>query len=84
MHTRFAPVRDCFHDLLAAGRETGASLTVWYDGHPVIDLVGGSRTSAGASDGTDPERGFAFAYATARLAEHDRVDELVEALHSCL
>lgn len=41
MHARFAPVRDCFHDLFAAGRETGAGLAVWYDGEPVVDLVGG-------------------------------------------
>ena len=41
MHARFAPVRDCFHDLLAGGRETGAGLTVWYDGRPVVELVGG-------------------------------------------
>ena len=46
MHPRFAPVRDCFHDLFAAGRETGAGLTIWYDGHPVVDLVGGSRGGA--------------------------------------
>lgn len=186
MHARFAPVRDCFHDLFAAGRETGAGLSIWYDGEPVVDLVGspgwpaghpgqrllgreaGGRalpadagrpgavpavnlhaTAAGLArlyagllaDGTldgvrlfsadlvaeatrvqydgpdlvldrraywtlgmqrepdgswgmggiggssawaDPERGYTFAYATARLAEHDRVDELVEALHSCL
>ena len=44
MHARFAPVRDCFHDLLASGRETGAGLTIWYDGQPVVDLVGGSRS----------------------------------------
>ncbi|MEH0935746.1 serine hydrolase domain-containing protein [Micromonospora psammae] len=41
MHARFAPVRDCFHDLLATGRETGAGLTVRYDGAPVVDLVAG-------------------------------------------
>ncbi|MEH0842482.1 serine hydrolase domain-containing protein [Micromonospora sp. CPCC 205711] len=41
MHARFAPVRDCFHDLLADGRETGAGLTVWYDGRPVVELAGG-------------------------------------------
>ena len=41
MHARFAPVRDCFHDLFAAGRETGAGLSIWYDGEPVVDLVGG-------------------------------------------
>ncbi|MEU5721205.1 serine hydrolase domain-containing protein [Micromonospora sp. NPDC047738] len=41
MHARFAPVRDCFHDLLATGRETGAGLTIWYDGQPVVDLTGG-------------------------------------------
>ncbi|SIN29128.1 serine hydrolase domain-containing protein [Micromonospora cremea] len=52
MHARFAPVRDCFHDLFATGRENGASLTVWYDGHPVIDLVGGSRTTAEAGAAT--------------------------------
>ena len=47
MHARFAPVRDCFHDLLAAGRETGAGLTIWYDGQPVVDLIGGSRSGDG-------------------------------------
>ncbi|MBM0231634.1 beta-lactamase family protein [Micromonospora sp. STR1_7] len=51
MHARFNPVRDCFHDLLASGRESGASLAVWYDGQPVVDLVGGSRSS----DGPDGE-----------------------------
>ncbi|MET8465308.1 serine hydrolase domain-containing protein [Micromonospora zamorensis] len=50
MHARFAPVRDCFHDLLTSGRETGASLVIWYDGQPVVDLIGGTRTAAG-SDG---------------------------------
>ncbi|MFR9777243.1 serine hydrolase domain-containing protein [Micromonospora sp. MS34] len=45
MHARFAPVRDCFHDLFAAGRETGAALAVWYDGTPVVDLVGGTRAA---------------------------------------
>ncbi|MGC4769165.1 serine hydrolase domain-containing protein [Micromonospora sp. DT44] len=49
MHARFAPVRDCFHDLLTAGRETGASLTIWYDGQPVVDLVGGFRAGDGPS-----------------------------------
>ena len=47
MHARFAPVRDHFHDLLASGRETGAGLTIWYDGQPVVDLVGGSRGGHG-------------------------------------
>ncbi|WP_238453468.1 hypothetical protein [Micromonospora sp. ATA51] len=41
MHPRFAPVRDCFQDLFAGGRETGAALTVWYDGAPAVDLLGG-------------------------------------------
>lgn len=49
MHARFEPVRDHFHDLLASGRESGASLTVWYDGRPVLDLVGGSRSGDGPS-----------------------------------
>ncbi|TDB70826.1 serine hydrolase [Micromonospora sp. KC721] len=39
---RFAPVRQCFQDLLASGRETGAALAVWYDSRPVVDLVGSS------------------------------------------
>ncbi|MCO1596545.1 beta-lactamase family protein [Micromonospora sp. RHAY321] len=57
MHERFGPVRNCFHDLLATGRESGASLTVWYDGHPVLDLTGGSRTgAAGGAAGGDPWR----------------------------
>ncbi|MGN9916220.1 serine hydrolase domain-containing protein [Micromonospora palomenae] len=43
MPDRFAPVGDCFHDLLATGRETGAGLTIWYDGHPVVDLGADSR-----------------------------------------
>ncbi|MEU8111663.1 serine hydrolase domain-containing protein [Micromonospora sp. NPDC048947] len=47
MHARFAPVRDCFHDMLASGRETGAALTIWYDGQPVVDLTGGSRRGHG-------------------------------------
>ncbi|MFG1838552.1 serine hydrolase domain-containing protein [Micromonospora sp. NPDC049175] len=47
MHARFAPVRDCFHDLFTSGRETGAGLTIWYDGQPVVDLVGGFRAGAG-------------------------------------
>jgi CubicO group peptidase (beta-lactamase class C family) len=41
VHTRFAAVRDCFQDLFATGRETGAGLAIWYDGQPVVDLVGG-------------------------------------------
>ncbi|SCF08441.1 CubicO group peptidase, beta-lactamase class C family [Micromonospora chaiyaphumensis] len=45
MQERFAPVRDCFHDLFATGRETGAALAVWYDGAPVLDLVGGTRAA---------------------------------------
>jgi CubicO group peptidase (beta-lactamase class C family) len=45
MHTRFTPVRDCFHDLFTAGRETGAALAIWYDGEPVVDLVGGTRAA---------------------------------------
>ncbi|RKF27602.1 class A beta-lactamase-related serine hydrolase [Micromonospora globbae] len=43
-HARFAAVRDRFHDLLAEGRETGAGLAIWYDGEPVVDIVGGERT----------------------------------------
>ncbi|WP_235966238.1 hypothetical protein [Micromonospora rubida] len=39
MRARFGPVRDCFHDLFAAGRETGAGLAVWYDGRPADELV---------------------------------------------
>ncbi|PZF85685.1 carboxylesterase, partial [Micromonospora deserti] len=38
----------------------------------------------GSSAWADPVRGYTFAYATARLAEHDRVEALVDALHSCL
>ncbi|MGW5668467.1 serine hydrolase domain-containing protein [Micromonospora sp. NPDC003776] len=45
MQARFTPVRDCFHDLFAGGRETGAALTIWYDGQPVVDLIGGSRSA---------------------------------------
>ncbi|SCE67011.1 CubicO group peptidase, beta-lactamase class C family [Micromonospora viridifaciens] len=43
MHARFAPVRDCFHDLFASGRETGAGLTIRYDGRPVVDLTGAAN-----------------------------------------
>ncbi|MFG1949884.1 serine hydrolase domain-containing protein [Micromonospora sp. NPDC048830] len=53
MRARFAPVRDCFHDLFATGREAGASLAVWYDGRLVVDLVGGTRGGATAG----PSRG---------------------------
>ncbi|WP_405102304.1 serine hydrolase domain-containing protein [Micromonospora sp. NBC_01412] len=42
MRPHFGPVRDCFHDLFSAGRETGAGLAVWYDGRPVVDLVAGA------------------------------------------
>lgn len=49
MHARFTPVRDCFDDLLAAGRESGASLAVWYDGQQVVDLVGGYRDRPGGT-----------------------------------
>jgi CubicO group peptidase (beta-lactamase class C family) len=48
MHARFAAVRDCFHDLLDSGRETGAALSVRYDGDPVVDLVGGSTDRHGS------------------------------------
>ncbi|WP_319461929.1 serine hydrolase domain-containing protein [Micromonospora sp. RTP1Z1] len=50
MHARFAAVRDCFHDLLAAGRETGAGLAIWYDGRPVVDLVAGAAGAAWRPD----------------------------------
>ncbi|PZF83110.1 serine hydrolase domain-containing protein, partial [Micromonospora deserti] len=43
MRARFSAVHDCFHDLLAAGRETGASLAIRYDGAPVVELTGGER-----------------------------------------
>ncbi|WP_416901662.1 serine hydrolase domain-containing protein [Micromonospora echinospora] len=49
MRARFAAVHDCFHDLFASGRETGAALAVRYDGQPVVDLVGGSTRPAGAA-----------------------------------
>ncbi|OZV80152.1 carboxylesterase [Micromonospora echinospora] len=52
MRARFAAVHDCFHDLFASGRETGAALAVRYDGQPVVDLVGGSTRPAGG--GTHP------------------------------
>lgn len=42
--TRFAAVHDCFRDLLASGREAGAGLAIWYDGAPVVDIVGGERS----------------------------------------
>ncbi|MBP1780241.1 hypothetical protein J3R08_000091 [Micromonospora sp. HB375] len=45
MHTRFTPVRDCFHDLFVTGRETGASLAVRHDGVPVIELMGGTAAA---------------------------------------
>ncbi|MFG3423660.1 serine hydrolase domain-containing protein [Micromonospora sp. NPDC048063] len=44
MRARFSAVHDCFADLLATGRETGAGLAVWYDGEPVVDIVGGERS----------------------------------------
>ncbi|MFI7609129.1 serine hydrolase domain-containing protein [Micromonospora sp. NPDC049366] len=45
MHdSRFAAVHDCFQGLLADGRETGAALTIRYDGVAVVDLVGGERS----------------------------------------
>lgn len=126
---RFAPVRECFQDLCASGRETGAALAVWYDGQPVVDLVGGSvagehawtyghlvgelvrrvdgrsvgrflaekiagpwrldgRSCSPAApstgSGCSVPTGYTFAYVTSRLVEHDRVGELVEALHTCL
>ncbi|MBO4210317.1 serine hydrolase domain-containing protein, partial [Micromonospora echinofusca] len=43
MRTRFETVRECFQDLHRSGRETGASLAVWYDGRPVVDLTSHSR-----------------------------------------
>ncbi|MCW3813601.1 beta-lactamase family protein [Micromonospora sp. DR5-3] len=63
MHPRFTPVRDCFHDLFASGRETGAGLSIWYDGQPVVDLTGGHRAgvrsgpaAAGRAATNDPWR----------------------------
>lgn len=44
MRTRFSAVHDCFAELLAEGRETGAGLAIWYDGEPVVDIVGGERS----------------------------------------
>ncbi|RKN28605.1 serine hydrolase domain-containing protein [Micromonospora musae] len=45
MHdVRFAAVDDRFRSLLADGRETGAALTIWYDGRIVVDVVGGERS----------------------------------------
>ncbi len=40
MQARFAPVRDCFHDLFATGRETGAALAELIDGGFVRPIVG--------------------------------------------
>ncbi|WBB78114.1 serine hydrolase [Micromonospora sp. WMMD882] len=42
MRPQFTAVRDCFHELLDSGQETGAALAVWHDGAPVVDLVGGT------------------------------------------
>ncbi|MGK5737497.1 serine hydrolase domain-containing protein [Micromonospora sp. URMC 103] len=45
MHeARFGVVRDCFRELFAQGRESGAGLAIWYDGRPVVDLIGGERS----------------------------------------
>ncbi|MDG4803793.1 hypothetical protein [Micromonospora sp. WMMD980] len=79
MHARFAPVRDAFHDLFAAGRETGAALSVRLDGVPVVELVGGT-TAAVPPGAVVPAVGADRPW----LAEHDRVNELAEVLHSCL
>ncbi|MDI5942193.1 serine hydrolase domain-containing protein [Micromonospora sp. DH15] len=57
MRARFAPVRDCFHDLFAAGRETGAGLAIWYDGTPVVDLVAGSRAAVPPGRSVPPAGG---------------------------
>ncbi|MGW0808695.1 serine hydrolase domain-containing protein [Nonomuraea sp. NPDC002799] len=40
-HPRFAPVRDAFLANFAEGRELGASVCVYQDGRPVVDLWGG-------------------------------------------
>ncbi|MEV1143736.1 serine hydrolase domain-containing protein [Micromonospora sp. NPDC049799] len=50
MPVRFDAVHDCFHDLLASGRETGAALAIDVDGEPAVRLTGGARK------GTDPWR----------------------------
>ncbi|WP_091647773.1 serine hydrolase domain-containing protein [Micromonospora pallida] len=50
MRARFAGVHDCFHDLLDSGRETGAALSIRYDGQPVVDLVGGSTRPTDPTD----------------------------------
>jgi CubicO group peptidase (beta-lactamase class C family) len=48
---RFAPVREAFEQSFSQGLEVGASLSVWLDGRPVVDLWGGSA---------DPESGAAW------------------------
>ncbi|MFK4066070.1 serine hydrolase domain-containing protein [Streptomyces sp. NPDC029674] len=39
----FEPVRDAFADNFAAGGERGARVTVYRDGHKVVDLWGGTK-----------------------------------------
>jgi CubicO group peptidase (beta-lactamase class C family) len=38
---RFAPVRDCFAEVLGAQAGTGAAFAAWCDGQLVVDLWGG-------------------------------------------
>jgi CubicO group peptidase (beta-lactamase class C family) len=38
---RFAPVRECFAEVVAAQPGTGAGFAAWCDGRPVVDLWGG-------------------------------------------
>jgi CubicO group peptidase (beta-lactamase class C family) len=40
---RFAPVREAFAANFADGSELGATVSVWLDGEPVVDLHGGVR-----------------------------------------
>jgi CubicO group peptidase (beta-lactamase class C family) len=49
--SRFAPVREALERSFAEGLEVGASLSVWLDGRPVVDLWGGLA---------DPESGAAW------------------------
>ncbi len=46
---RFEPVRTALRDSLQAGTDVGASVAVFVDGQPVVDLWGGSLDEAGTA-----------------------------------
>ena len=49
----FEPVRDVFEQNFRERGEVGASLCVYVDGRPVVDLWGGSTTTDGDEPYTD-------------------------------